>query len=160
MRGDLITAADVAAKDVVYQQRVPTVLPNGDVVYRTDDGGRVVDRPGEVRTEIMSEGAAFLALALASERFPGQPLIVNGSNAFRAAVLEMSAQQWFEVTFADPHLERARRNVAHEAAGRDQVAMSREKVAMPRPDRAGEARSVMAPAREPQQGRSDPGLGR
>lgn len=160
MRGDLITAADVAAKDVVYQQRLPTVLPNGDVVYRTDDGGRVVDRPGEVRTEIMSEGAAFLALALASERFPGQPLIVNGSNAFRAAVLEMSAQQWFEVTFADPHLERARRNVGHEAAGRDQVAMLREKVAMPRPDRAGEARSVMTPAREPQQGRSDPGLGR
>lgn len=160
MRGDLITAADVAASDVIYQQRLPTVLPNGDVVYQTKDGGRVVDRPGEVRTEIMSEGAAFLALALASDRFPGQPLVVKGSDAFRATVLEMSTQQWFKVTFADPHLERARRNVAHEAEGRDQVAVSRENVAMPRPDRAGDARSIMTPALEPQQGRSRPGLGR
>src|SRR5690606_5418001 len=87
---------------------------NGDVVYQTPDGGRVTDRPAEVRTDTLSREAAFLALALASDRFPGQPLVVEGSPTFRAAVLEASTQPWIQVTFADPALEEARRSVANE----------------------------------------------
>lgn len=58
--------------------------------------------------------AQFQDVALASDRFPGQPLVVDGSDAFRATVLEMSGQSWFRVTFADPALERARRGIAQE----------------------------------------------
>lgn len=113
--GDILTAQDLrAVQDVLYQPRMPTVMRNGDVVYQTPDGGRVTDRAAEVRTDTLSRDAAFLALALASDRFPGQPLVVEGSPAFRAAVLEMSLHPIFQVTFADPALEKARRSVAHE----------------------------------------------
>nr|WP_313393308.1 LPD7 domain-containing protein [Brevundimonas diminuta] len=113
--GDIITAEDLrVVQDVLYQTRMPTVMRNGDVVYQTPDGGRVTDRAAEVRTDTFSRDAAFLALALASDRFPGQPLVVEGSPTFRAAVLEMSLHPIFKVTFADPELEKARRSVAHE----------------------------------------------
>src|SRR5690606_23533798 len=88
LRGDLITAQDrAAALDLIYRQRMPTVTRNGDVAYQTPDGGRVSDCVGVVRVETVSDGAAFLALALASDRFPDRPLVIEGSDAFRAAVL-------------------------------------------------------------------------
>lgn len=125
-RGDAITAEDLgAARNVVYQQRQPTVTRNGEVIYKTPDGGQVTDRAAEVRADTMSRDAAFLALALASNRFAGQPLVVEGSNAFRAAVLEISTQPCFQVTFADPVLERVRRSAAPEQELHPQPLLSR-----------------------------------
>lgn len=144
-------------QDVLYQPRLPTVMRNGDVVYQTPDGGRVTDRPGEVRTDTLSREAAFLALALASDRFPGQPLVVEGSPTFRAAVLEMSLQPWLEVTFADPALEKARRSVTHEE---ERNHPSREPVRRAStPKLRGEDRSIQAEAELGRsRGRSGPEL--
>lgn len=114
-RGDIVTADDrAAAKDILYQPRTPTVMRNGDVAYRTPDGGCVTDCPGTVRVDSLTEGAAFLALALASDRFPGQSLVIQGSDAFRAAVLKAATAPWLTVTFADPTLDRARRSLTLE----------------------------------------------
>lgn len=106
---DILTAADVsAARHVVYQQLDPKVRPNGDVVYRVKDGGRVTCSSAEVRCDELTTGAAFLALSLASDRFPGQPLEIAGSAAFKSAVVQVAAISGFEVTFSDPDLEAAR----------------------------------------------------
>lgn len=161
VRGDLVTAENLeVAHDTVYQQRLPTVMRNGDVVYQTPDGGRITDRPGEVRADTLTREAAFLALALASDRFPGQPLIVEGSPAFRATVLEMSLQPWFKVTFADPALERARRGVTHEQERKHPAPEPAGRATAPRADLRGEDRSIqIEPGRDHSRGRSGPELG-
>lgn len=160
VRGDTITAEDHRdARHLVYQPRSPTVMRNGEVVYQTPDGGQVRDLAFEVRADTMSRDAAFLALALASDRFPGQPLIVEGSDAFRAAVLEMSTYPWFEVTFADPGLEKARRSVAREEEPHTQVMAQPRIAAPPRSEWRSENRSVAnQEAHDRQRARSGPEL--
>lgn len=157
--GDSITAENLrTVQDVLYQPRMPTVMRNGDVVYQTPDGGRVTDRAAEVRTDTLSREAAFLALALASDRFPGQPLVVEGSPAFRAALLEISTQPWFQVTFADPALERARRIVAREEEPHHQAPVPQKVVA--RAKARGEGRSMdYQTGNALSRGRSGPELG-
>jgi len=121
-RGDLVTAQDrAAARDIIYQHRIPTVMRNGNVAYQTPDGGRVSDRAGEVRVETVSDGAAFLALALASDRFPDRPLVIEGSDAFRAAVLKAATGPWLKVTFADSALEEARKSLQPGNDGHDRA---------------------------------------
>lgn len=108
--GDILTAKDrEAARHVVYQQLTPTAAKNGDLVYVLKDGGQITDRAGEVRSDKASAQAAFLALSLAADRFVGQPLIIQGSDAFKAAVIEVSALRGFDVTFADPEMEAGRK---------------------------------------------------
>lgn len=108
--GDILTAKDrEAARHVVYQQLTPTAAKNGDLVYVLKDGGQITDRAGEVRSDKASAQAAFLALSLAADRFVGQPLVIQGSDAFKAAVIEVSALRGFDVTFADPELEAGRK---------------------------------------------------
>lgn len=108
--GDILTAKDrQAARHVVYQQLTPTAAKNGDLVYVLKDGGQITDRAGEVRSDKASAQAAFLALSLAADRFVGQPLIIQGSDAFKAAVIEVSALRGFDVTFADPEMEAGRK---------------------------------------------------
>lgn len=106
---DILTAGDIAAaRHVVYQQLLPEARKNGDVVYQTKDGGRVTDRSGEVRADSATMGAAFLALSLASDRFAGQALVIDGTDAFKAAVIEAATVPGVDVRFADPVMEQAR----------------------------------------------------
>lgn len=158
--GDIITAEDLrAVQDVLYQPRMPTIMRNGDVVYQTRDGGRVTDRAAEVRTDTLSREAAFLALALASDRFPGQPLVVEGSPAFRAAVLEMSLDPIFHVTFADPALEKARRGVAHEDERKHPVPEPVRRATPPLAELRGDERLIQIEReRDHSRGRSGPEL--
>ncbi|EGF96358.1 TraI/MobA(P) family conjugative relaxase [Brevundimonas diminuta] len=131
-RGDLITAQDRAgARDIIYQQRMPTVMRNGQVAYQTPDGGRVSDRAGEVRVETVSDGAAFLALALASDRFPDRPLVIAGSDRFLATVLAAASSPWLKVTFADQTLEQARKSLELENNGHEQGLMTSREAPQP-----------------------------
>lgn len=106
---NILTAADRAeARHVVYQQLQPRAAKNGDMVYQLADGGKVTDRAQEVRADRSTASAAFLALSLAADRYAGQPLVIDGSDAFKAAVIEVASLRGFDVTFADPAMEKAR----------------------------------------------------
>lgn len=105
-----LTAVDVSTtRHVVYQHLSPDVRNNGDVVYFVKDGGRVTDRSAEVRADRMSPGAAFLALSLAADRFGSRPLVVEGTEAFKSAVVEAAVIRAMDLKFSDPAMEDARR---------------------------------------------------
>lgn len=96
------------ARHVVYDRLMPTVKRNGDLTYRTQDGGRVTDSTHQVRVDELSVGAAFLALSIAGDRFGDRPLKVEGSTEFKAQVAELASAKQMKVRFADPAMERVR----------------------------------------------------
>lgn len=115
---NILTAQDrESARHVVYQQLQPVAAKNGDMIYQLADGGRVTDRATEVRADRSTTAAAFLALSLAADRYGHQPLELDGSDAFKAAVISVAAIRGFDVTFADPDLERARLAAVAHARG-------------------------------------------
>ena len=115
---NILTAADrESARHVVYQQLEPVATKNGDMIYRLADGGKVTDRANEVRADRATTAAAFLALSLAADRYGGQPLVIDGADAFKAAVIEVAAIRGFDVTFADPAMERSRLAAVAHARG-------------------------------------------
>lgn len=109
LSSDILTAANVeAAKTVIDKRHSVSARHNGDMVYMVHDGGKLTDRKEEVRMDHLSTGAAFLALTLAVERFGDQPLILDGTDEFKRALVEVAALPDFKVRFADPALEAAR----------------------------------------------------
>lgn len=132
---DILTAADVsAARHVVYQNLSPEAQKNGDMVYAVKDGGRVTDRASEVRADKLSAGAAFLALSLAADRFGGQPLVIAGTEAFKAAVIEAATVRGMDVRFSDPVMEKARQAAVAQVeakVARDDVEKARDEAPSP-----------------------------
>ena len=100
------TAGEV--RHVIRQHLRPAVRRDGRVVYRVADGGLVMDEARQVRVSQMTDGAAFLALTLAADRFGGRPLNVQGTEDFRRRVAELAGSVGLGVTFADAGLERQR----------------------------------------------------
>lgn len=108
MGENLLTAENLeVAKHIVYPH-VSKVQKNGAVVYRVKGGGMVSDEAHAVKVPEVTDGAALLALSLASERFAGKLLVVEGSAEFRLKVAELSAVKGLSVRFADADLEKAR----------------------------------------------------
>ena len=123
----LLTAANPdAARDVVFSELRPHTMRNGHVVYRVKDGGVVVDEVRQLRVEEPSAHAAFLALALARERFAGQALIVEGDEGFKRQVTELAASQGVELRFADPAMEQRRQSLAADAAQNKELKQAAE----------------------------------
>jgi hypothetical protein len=125
VRGEGATASADAAPDI------DTVTKAGTVVYRAgasavrDDGQRL-----QVSREADQE-AIRTALRLARQQY-GDRISVNGSAAFRAAVVRAAVDMDLPITFTDPGLERHRQallrkerpdgNPTHAAARRGQTA--------------------------------------
>ena len=107
--GDLLTAerAD-QAKAIVMDSLRPQVRKDGSVAYRTVDGGVVIDKHSYVHAQTATTGAAMVALELAAQKFAGQPLIVEGTDAVRAEVVALAGLHGVLVTFLDEPMERAR----------------------------------------------------
>ncbi len=126
--GAAILSAENAeqARHVVYQHLRPTVGVNGAITYRLADGGRVTDQARQVRVDEVSIAATFLALSLAADRFGDRPLVIGGTDAFKAQLTTLAAVEGINVTFADPAMEaeRQRHVKEHEArqAGRPAAA--------------------------------------
>lgn len=119
---NILTADNVEeARHVLDDQHKRTVKRNGDVVYTIRDGGRITDKADEVRLDALSTGAALLALSLAAERFEGQALVLEGTEDFKAAIVEVAALPGFQVTFADPEMQKAMEIAQRERAERDQA---------------------------------------
>jgi hypothetical protein len=105
------------ARHVVYQHLRPAVGRNGEITYRVADGGRVTDQARQVRVDEVSVAASFLALSLAADRFGDRPLVVAGTDTFKAQVASLAAMEGVNVTFADPAMEAERqRQVAEHQA--------------------------------------------
>lgn len=111
--GELLTAdrAD-KAKDVVLGKLNPKARKDGTMAYSTIDGGMVIDRKTHVQAQKATTGAALVALELASKRFEGQSLIVEGTDEFRHEVAQLAGMHNLKVTFTDPAMEKIRRETA------------------------------------------------
>ncbi|EAT4182615.1 conjugal transfer protein TraI [Salmonella enterica] len=111
--GELLTAdrAD-KAKAVVLDKLKPKARKDGTMAYSTIDGGMVIDRKTHVQAQKATTGAALVALELASKRFEGQALIVEGTDEFRLEVAQLAGMHGLKVTFTDPAMERMRRETA------------------------------------------------
>lgn len=111
--GELLTAdrAD-KAKAVVLDKLKPKARKDGTMTYSTIDGGMVIDRKTHVQAQKATTGAALVALELASKRFEGQALIVEGTDEFRLEVAKLAGMHGLKVTFTDPAMEQMRRETA------------------------------------------------
>ncbi|HHG2904563.1 TPA: TraI/MobA(P) family conjugative relaxase [Escherichia coli] len=111
--GELLTAdrAD-KAKAVVLGKLKPKARKDGTMTYSTIDGGMVIDRKTHVQAQKATTGAALVALELASKRFEGQALIVEGTDEFRLEVAQLAGMHGLKVTFTDPAMEQMRRETA------------------------------------------------
>lgn len=109
LRGDLLTAerAD-KARTVILDALKPVTRKDGAIAYKTVDGGMVIDRSRSVQAHTATTGAAFVALTIASQRFQGQALDVQGSDTFKVEVAQLAAIHKLDVRFADPAMEAAR----------------------------------------------------
>lgn len=117
--GDILTAADLTkARDVVAKRQQVSAKRNGDMVYTVADGGRVTDQVDVIRMDALSTAAALLALELAEVRFGDQPLVIEGTDAFVAAIVSVAALPGSTIRFSDPELE-ARRQAAIARRGMD-----------------------------------------
>ena len=96
------------ARDVIKTQFKPTVLRNGKVIYRAQDGGVVSDEATAISVPEVTEASTLLALSLADERFHGKAVIVEGSDEFKLQVAKLSAFEGLSLRFADPVLEKDR----------------------------------------------------
>lgn len=102
---DWISAQDAASASAAARADLsPSTDKRGRVVYRLADGGRVVDAAQGVRVAKTTDAAAFLALELATKRYAGQALQIDGSDAFKRAVVRTAAEKRLDVRFADPAL--------------------------------------------------------
>jgi hypothetical protein len=110
------------ARHVVYQHLRPTVGRNGEITYRVADGGRVTDQARQVRVDQVSVAASFLALSLAADRFGDRPLVINGTDEFKAQVATLAAMEGVNITFADPAMEAERQRQVAEHQARQAAA--------------------------------------
>ncbi|HCT9779608.1 TPA: relaxase/mobilization nuclease domain-containing protein [Klebsiella pneumoniae] len=111
--GELLTADRTdKAKAVVLDKLKPKARKDGTMAYSTIDGGMVIDRKTHVQAQKATTGAALVALELASKRFEGQALIVEGTDEFRLEVAQLAGMHGLKVTFTDPAMEQMRRETA------------------------------------------------
>ena len=64
-----------------------------------------------MRVDKTSYQAAFLALSLAAERFSGQALLIEGTEAFKHQATQIAAALNLCLTFSDPALEAERQEL-------------------------------------------------
>jgi hypothetical protein len=95
-------------RHVIRRHLRPAIRRDGRVIYQLRDGGVVSDEAQVVRVSQVTAGCAFLALSLATERFGPRPLVVQGTDDFRAQVATLAGQKDLAITFADPTLETQR----------------------------------------------------
>ena len=110
------------ARHIVYQHLRPAVGRNGEVTYRVADGGRVTDQARQVRVDEVSVAANFLALSLAADRFGDRPLVIGGTDAFKAQIASLAAMEGLNVSFADATIEAERQRQMNDHQARQMAA--------------------------------------
>ncbi|MGC2630084.1 MAG: TraI/MobA(P) family conjugative relaxase, partial [Rhodomicrobium sp.] len=108
----LLSAADPShACTILLKDANPQIREGGHVHYKTADGGALTDEAARVRVDKTSYQAAFLALSLAAERFSGQALLIEGTEAFKHQATQIAAALNLCLIFSDPALEAERQEL-------------------------------------------------
>jgi len=82
-----LTGTDPELSHVLLESNLnKEVRQDGTVVYSLSDGGRVHDERRQVSVEHITAGSVSMALRLASRRFPGQSIVVDGPEEFTRQV--------------------------------------------------------------------------
>lgn len=97
-----------AARNVIFKDLAPKVIRNGDLHYICRDGGRLTDNKHQIKVDDLTTGAAFLALSIAAERFGDRPLVINGSDEFKAQIAKVASIKGLKVIFKDKSMEELR----------------------------------------------------
>jgi hypothetical protein len=101
-----LTGSDAAAaKTIILTGLNPEVRRSGEIAYRLGDGGIAIDENGKIRIGKASYQATLAALVLAQDRFAGQTLVIEGTDAFRREAVSIAAAFKLNLTFADTGLE-------------------------------------------------------
>lgn len=87
------------------RERSAFTFKNGDILYVTPDGGRVVNTSAGLRIDHPTPRAGELALDLARERYPAQRLHIDGTAEFRVYLAKIARDSALSVQFADSTLE-------------------------------------------------------
>jgi hypothetical protein len=101
-------ASPAAARRAVYTHLKPYVLNNGSVIYFTRDHGKVIDHAHKIYVAQVSTHAVYLALSLSEGRYAGRALKIDGSQSFKAAIVEAAVSTNLDITFEDQTLETQR----------------------------------------------------
>ncbi|ADP71129.1 Relaxase/mobilization nuclease family protein [Rhodomicrobium vannielii ATCC 17100] len=96
------------ARRIVYSHLKPYVLKNGSSIYYLRDGGKAIDSADRIYVPEVSLQAAYLAIDLGATRFGGQPLRIEGTAEFKAAVVKAAAVSGLQITLEDRSLEAQR----------------------------------------------------
>ena len=96
------------ARNCLLRALAPKARADGSVLYRTADGGIVVDRATHVQARTATTMAAMVALEIAAKRFEGQALDIRGTEEFRTNVAKLAGIHKINVSFTDPALEAIR----------------------------------------------------
>ena len=119
----------IEANEIIYRGPVitHTVQANGNVDYKRNGVALMVDEGRSVRMWDQDRDAIEIGLRLAQQKF-GPTLTLSGPEAFQAAAARVAAEARVHVEFADPVLERIRRERRAEldAAAADERVEARE----------------------------------
>jgi Relaxase/Mobilisation nuclease domain/Large polyvalent protein-associated domain 7 len=107
-----LSAADPShARTILLKDANPQIREGGHVRYQCADGGALTDEAARVRVDKTSYQAGFLALSLAAERFSGQALLIEGTEAFKRQATQIAAALNLPLTFGDSALEEERKEL-------------------------------------------------
>ncbi|AQX17990.1 hypothetical protein BA1379B_001430 [Bartonella sp. A1379B] len=79
-------------------------IKNGNIVYKSVDGGVVVDAGEKIHAQKFTTGSAYIALNIAIEKFKDQPLVLNGTEKFKTEVAQLAGIHGINAIFSDPRL--------------------------------------------------------
>ena len=89
--------------DFISSEKFPNAFDGQNILlYKTDDFGSIRNSQRGIEvTENASEETIAIALLLASHLMNHQPLIINGSEEFKKAVLKTAVQKDLPISFDD-----------------------------------------------------------
>ncbi|WP_375678743.1 MULTISPECIES: TraI/MobA(P) family conjugative relaxase [unclassified Bartonella] len=110
---DNLLTAETALKTGAFLRKDlnPYFLKNGNILYRTVDGGIIIDAGEKVHAQMFTTGSAYIALSLAVEKFKDQPLVLNGTEEFKQEVAKLAGVHNMNVVFDDPILNALKNEV-------------------------------------------------
>ncbi len=98
--------------DFLYRNLSSRVCKNGDVFYQVD-GGVIRDEGGRISVENMSDQGLEMALRMSKIRF-GNLLNIDGSQEFKARVVQVAARSGIEIEFSGPEMEATRKALLYD----------------------------------------------
>ncbi|AQX22504.1 hypothetical protein Bco22_002560 [Bartonella sp. Coyote22sub2] len=88
----------------LYKNLTSHFIKNGNIVYKSVDGGVVVDAGEKIHAQKFTTGSAYIALNIAVEKFKDQPLVLNGTEKFKTEIAQLAGIHGINAVFSDPYL--------------------------------------------------------